>query len=177
MMTDNPLFDQATANWRPMSKERHDAFLNVLAATNSKAVRSGAFGGSAHGEDCARLAGEELRARAGLMLAALTEARDAVNPHLTPSCNATTFKRWAMSRFVEEAADLRGGRYNLAEYSGQVEYDTHFELAMQRERRRLHNTVDVYLRKHPLRRRWRVWLSKVWNAIRDLLPALLKLRS
>jgi hypothetical protein len=98
------------------------------------------------------------------MLAALIEARDAVNPHLTASCNATTFKRWAMSQFVEEAADLRGGRYHL-EHPGQVEYDTHFELAVQRERRRLHNAVDVYLREHPLRRRWRVWLSKVWNAI------------
>jgi hypothetical protein len=177
MKTEDPLFDQATANWRPTSKERRDAFLNVLAATNSKAANSGAFGGSAHGEECARIAAEELGARAGLMLAALIEARDAVNPHLTPSCNATTFKRWAMFRFVEEAADLRAGRYSLAEYPGQVEYDTHFELAVQRERRRLHNTVDVYLRKHPLRRRWRARLSRMWNTIRDLLLTLLKLRN
>src|SRR6266496_3386925 len=167
MKTEDVLFDQATANWRPTSKDRRDAFPIVLAATNSKAANSGAFGGSAHGEECARLAAEELRARAGLMLAALIEARDAANAHLTPSCNATTFKRWAMFRFVEEAADLRAVRYSLGEYPGQVEYDTHFELAVQRERRRLHNTVDVYLLKHPLRRRWRVWLSKWWNTIRN----------
>jgi hypothetical protein len=64
-MSDKPLFDQASANWRPMSKERRDAFLNVIARLNSKAANEGAFGGSAHGEERARLAGQELRCGPG----------------------------------------------------------------------------------------------------------------